>query len=88
MKLPPTKLRVLLLDIETAPIQSYHWRLWEENISIDQVQVDWSILSFGAKWLGEPMRKAVYYDTFEQLNMRDDFRVLQHLWDCLMKQTL
>jgi len=83
MKLPPNKLKILLLDIETAPIQSYHWRLWKENINIDQVQVDWSILSFSAKWLGEPMRKAVYYDTFEEKDIRDDSRVLQRLWELL-----
>ena len=62
MRLPPSKLKVLLIDIESAPIQSYHWQLWKENISIEQVQVDWSILSFGAKWLGDPRRKTFYFD--------------------------
>ncbi len=80
MKLPPSKLKVLLIDIESAPIQSYHWRLWKENISIEQVQVDWSILSFGAKWLGDPKRKAFYFDTFDQKDIRDDSIVLHELW--------
>jgi predicted RNA-binding Zn-ribbon protein involved in translation (DUF1610 family) len=80
MKLRPPKLRILLTDIETAPIESYHWRLWKENIGIDQIKVDWTILSFSAKWLGEPMKKAVYYDTFDEKDIRNDFPVLEKLW--------
>jgi predicted RNA-binding Zn-ribbon protein involved in translation (DUF1610 family) len=83
MKLPPSKLKVLLTDIETAPVESYHWRLWKENIGIDQVKVDWTILSFSAKWLGEPMKKAVYHDTFDEEDIRDDRAVLLQLWNLL-----
>jgi len=80
MKLQVSKLKVLLIDIETAPIESYHWRTWKENIGIDQIKVDWTILSFAAKWLGEPMKKAVYLDTFDQKDIRDDREVLEALW--------
>lgn len=83
MKQAPQKLKILLVDIETAPIESFHWRLWKENIGIDQINVDWSILSFSAKWLGDPKRKAVYYDTFDQPDMRDDFSVLRKLGELL-----
>jgi hypothetical protein len=45
--------RILFLDIETAPLQSYHWGLWDQNIGLEQIGTEWSILSFSAKWLGE-----------------------------------
>lgn len=83
MKTSKKKLKILLLDIETAPLESYHWRLWQENIGIEQIKIDWSILSFTAKWLGEPMKKAVYFDTFERQDIHDDRPVLFELWALL-----
>jgi hypothetical protein len=47
------KPRIVTLDIETAPIQSFHWGLFDQNIGLNQVACDWSILSFAAKWLDE-----------------------------------
>lgn len=46
--------RVLLLDIETAPIRAYVFRLWKQNIGINQIDKDWFCLSWAAKWLFEP----------------------------------
>lgn len=45
--------RVLLLDIETAPILAHIWRMWDEVRGIDQILEDWYILSCGYKWLGD-----------------------------------
>lgn len=45
--------KILTLDIETAPLSSYHWGLWKENINLNQIQVEWSILSVAWKWLHE-----------------------------------
>ena len=30
-------MKILLLDIETTPMQVYAWGLWDQNISIDQI---------------------------------------------------
>jgi hypothetical protein len=46
--------KVLLLDIETAPILSHIWAMWNEVRNIDQIITDWYVLSWGAKWLGSP----------------------------------
>ncbi len=72
--------RILTLDIETAPIESYHWGLWDQNIGLDQIVVEWSILSFSAKWLGEP--GVIYKDTGGRgINkIRDDKSLLASLW--------
>lgn len=73
--------RIAVLDIETAPLQSHHWGLWQQNISLAQITIEWSILSFTNKWLGE---KAIDYgDTSEEENVRDDDALLHRLWAIL-----
>lgn len=46
-------MKILLLDIETTPMQVYTWGLFDQNISIDQIIKSTEMLCFGAKWLGE-----------------------------------
>ena len=46
-----TKTKILLFDIETSPLISYTWGLWEQNV-ID-VKQEWFIMSVAWKWLGE-----------------------------------
>lgn len=48
------KPKILVIDIETRPALSYHWRMFKENIGIDQVKEAGSILCFCAKYVGEP----------------------------------
>lgn len=45
-------MRILLLDIETAPNTAYVWGLWKQNISISQIVDSSSILCWSAKWYG------------------------------------
>lgn len=45
--------RILILDIETAPNLAYVWRIWKENIGLNQLREIGGILSFSAKWLGD-----------------------------------
>ena len=69
--------KVLLLDIETLPIEAYVWDLWDQNIGLDMIKTDWSILSFSAKWLGAPEKEIMYYDTRNEKDIRDDFKLLK-----------
>lgn len=75
--------KVLTFDLETAPIESYHWKLWDENIGLEQIKVDWSILSYSAKWLGN--KKVLYKDTGGRgvKKVRDDRALLADLWKLL-----
>lgn len=75
--------RIVTLDIETAPLQSYHWGLWDQQIGLEQISVEWSILSFSAKWLDE--KDVLYMDTGGRgaKNVRDDSKLLKALWDLL-----
>ena len=45
--------KTLIIDIETSPIMGKVWSLWKQNVSLDQIQEDWYIMSYAAKWLGE-----------------------------------
>lgn len=47
------KPKILILDIETKPALSYHWRMFKENIGIGQVKEAGGVICFGAKWFGE-----------------------------------
>ncbi len=75
--------RILTLDIETAPIESYHWGLWDQNIGLNQIKTEWSILSFSAKWLDG--KKVYYTDTGGRGvgKVRDDTALLGDLWKIL-----
>lgn len=68
--------KILTIDLETAPIQSYHWGLWDQNIGLNMIGTDWSILSYAAKWLHEKDR-VMYKDTFNQRNQRHDLALLK-----------
>lgn len=75
--------RILTLDIETAPIESFHWALWDQNIGLNQIKCDWTILSFSAKWLDR--KKVIYMDTGGRgvAKVRDDSLLLEALWALL-----
>ena len=46
-------MKLLLLDIETAPNIAYTWGLYNQNISINQISKAGYMLCWAAKWLGE-----------------------------------
>jgi|LauGreDrversion4_2_1035121.scaffolds.fasta_scaffold94886_3 uncharacterized protein YprB with RNaseH-like and TPR domain len=62
-------MKILLLDIETTPMQVYAWGLWDQNISIDQIIKSTEMLCFGARWLGEKkvIFKSVHHDGKEAM---------------------
>lgn len=68
------KPRILLLDIETSPTMAAVWRLWKENIGLEQINNDWFIMSYSAKWLKD---STVYYDDCR--DTLDDIQLLINL---------
>jgi hypothetical protein len=70
--------RILLLDIETKPLTSFVWQLWDNNVALNQIKEDWSILSWSAKWLGED--EVFYQDNRHSKNLEDDKELLKDLW--------
>jgi len=45
--------RILLLDIETAPITAHVWGLRDQFVSLNQIRSQPRVIGFGAKWYGE-----------------------------------
>jgi len=75
--------KVLILDIETAPLLGYVWSLWNNNLGLNQVKSDWYILSWAAKWLGEPEESVMYKDQRDAENIEDDKEMLAEIWNLL-----
>lgn len=55
-------MKTLLIDIENAPHLAHVWKIWDENIGLNQLLESGYILCWAAKWLGNPL---VYSDTLQ-----------------------
>lgn len=78
------KPKILLFDIETAPLRGFMWGIWQQNISYDkQLESDWFMLSFSAKWLGtkKPITKGLpTYKKAYAKDTTDDSELAKDLW--------
>lgn len=74
---------ILTIDIETAPLESYTWGIWEQNVGLDMIKTEWSILSYSAKWLGK--KEVIYGDTSGRgaAKVRDDKNLVGAVWKLL-----
>lgn len=70
--------KILLIDIETAPILGFCWGLFENNIALNQIHKDWHLLSYSAKWLNS--NKIYYKDQRNKKNIEDDKELLKEIW--------
>lgn len=73
--------RILVLDCETAPILGSVWDLWQQNVGLNQIENDWHMLAFAAKWLDE--REIFYMDQRNAKNVEDDKKLLKKVWKLL-----
>lgn len=71
--------KILLMDIETAPISAFVWRVWQENIGLEQIEKDWFTLSWAAKWLYDS-RVMGEVLTPKESKEEDDYRIVKKLW--------
>jgi len=79
---PQSSPKILILDIETAPIRAFVWRLWKQNVYLDQIISDWFMLTWAAKWL---LEEGVLSNklTPEDARTENDFRIVENLWHLL-----
>lgn len=75
--------RTLVIDIETSPIEAYVWQLFDQNIALNQIKTEWSILSFAAKWTDS--KTIIYQDTGGRgkAKVRDDKKLVRDLAELL-----
>lgn len=77
------KPKILVYDIETAPILGYVWKLWDNDLGLNQIKSDWHLLSWAAKWYGEPANKIQYMDQRRVRPIEHDRGILKGLWALL-----
>lgn len=80
---PKTGPKVLLYDIETAPILGFVWGLWDNNVALNQISSDWHVLSWSAKWLHDDETKIMYMDQRNEKNIENDSNILKAIWNLL-----
>ncbi len=71
--------KVLLMDIETSPNKMAGWALFNQNFGLEQIEREWFLLSYSAKWLGE--EEVIYNDMKGKVDTEDDTQLLQELWN-------
>jgi hypothetical protein len=71
------------IDIETAPLEGHVWGLFDQNVGLNQIKTEWSILSYCFKPLGGSKRSLVYEDNSTASDPRDDRKLLDGLWSIL-----
>lgn len=77
------KPKILVFDIETAPIVAYTWGLFDQMVGLNQIKTDWHLLAWAAKWYGDPPSKIIYMDNRHAKKVQDDKRLVQGLADLL-----
>lgn len=72
--------KILILDIETAPMLAQVWGMWDQNIGLDMIKEDWFIMCWSAKWFGQ---KKIFYEDIRKEKVRSDKTILQGIWDLM-----
>lgn len=62
--------KILILDIEVAPIKAFVYGLWQQNIAIDYILEDWFVFSWAAKWAGK--KEIMYADVSSRKLVQND----------------
>lgn len=76
-----SKPKILFFDIETSSILAHVWGIWDQNIALNQIERDWHVLSFAAKWAHE--KKVIYADQRNAKNIQDESKILKQIWNLL-----
>lgn len=74
--------RILLLDIETSPMEYYSWSRDPQYLSPEMKIKDWGILCWSAKWLFEPEIMGQSVTPKEAKNRTQD-SILGGIWDLM-----
>lgn len=71
--------KILIFDIETAPIKAYVWKLWKTDVHLEQIINDWFCIAWSAKWLYSNNTMGAVL-TPEEIKNEDDKRIMSSLW--------
>lgn len=74
--------KILLLDIETLPIEAKIWGTFKQTVQPQQIQKDWSIACWSAKWLFSDTVMGEVVTPKEAIERKDE-SVLGTIWDLI-----
>ena len=74
--------KILLFDIETSPMEVFVWGLYKQQIPIQSIIKDWSMLSWSAKWLFDSKIISAKVTGYEA-KAREDGSIITKLWKLL-----
>lgn len=74
--------KILVFDIETAPLLAHIWSAWNQNVgyNLDQIVSDWFMLTWSAKWLFDENIMSAKL-TPEEAVKQDDSRITKLIWE-------
>lgn len=81
--------RILVVDIETAPIKAYLWNLYSRYTPPDRIIDDFYVIAWSAMWLtDEPLtgkievdsKRVMYRDQRREKDMENDRASMEELW--------
>jgi hypothetical protein len=70
-------MKILVLDIETAPNLAHVWGLWQQNVGLPQIIEPGYVLCWAAKWYGEDEM------TFRSIEKHGQIKMLQDIWQMI-----
>ena len=79
-----TDAKILVFDIETAPLLAYTWGTF--NVNTIKVVRDWYMLTWAAKWYGKREVMAAALPDYKKAyaeDPEDDFHLVSSLWSLL-----
>ena len=71
--------KILIFDLETAPLSAYVWGRWNQNVFLDATISEWFVLCWSAKWLYSDYIMSNKLTSEEAIN-EDDSRIMKSLW--------
>lgn len=75
----PREPKILILDIETAPILAYVWGLGENFVPLEHVVKEGHLLSFAAQWLDS--EEMIYFDQRKEKDISNDKKMCEKIWN-------
>lgn len=72
---------ITTLDIETKPLIVYTFGLFDQNIGLNQIKEDWSVLAWAAKRYGHD--EVIYQDLSNQTDYTKDEIIIYGIWEIL-----
>jgi len=76
--------KILIVDIETIPMEGLFWGLYKQKIAYQNVTKEWSLVSWAAKWLCEAEIMSQVVSPKDAI-CRKDKSIINGLWDLMNK---